>query len=90
MAKKVRGKLLADFHDVKVYAVLDRPKRSGKYRIWLSVRQNIPKRWRTFATLSYPYGLDLGFERVLTRQEASRLRMGKQALVRKARRARGK
>jgi len=63
MVTKVKGKLICEIEGLKIYARIRKPKRRGKERIWIGIRQDKPKEWRTAATLSYVNGLDVRFEK---------------------------
>ena len=63
MSDKIKGKLIAEVEGLKIYSTLQKPKKSGRERIWISIRQDKPKRWQTSATLSYVNALDVRFEK---------------------------
>ena len=63
MPTKITGTPIATFKDLKIYATFQKPKKKGKERIWLSIRQNDPKEWRIAATLSYVNSIDVRFEK---------------------------
>ncbi len=63
MATKIKGRLIATFSGLKIYASISKPKRRGKERMWISIRQDKPKEWRVSATLSYVNAIDVRFEK---------------------------
>lgn len=63
MQEKIKGELIAEIKSLKIYAVFKKPKKSGKERIWINIRQDKPKKWKTTSTLSYVNGLDVKFEK---------------------------
>ncbi len=68
MSNKIKGKMIAEFNGLRIYARVKKPKKKGKERIYLSriylsIRQEKPKVWRVAATLSYAYSLDARFEK---------------------------
>ena len=63
MASKVKGKQIASFNGFKIYKRFTKAKRQGMDRIWIGIRQDGNKKWRTAATLSYVHALDVRFEK---------------------------
>ncbi len=64
MLSKMTGVQIAKFDTLIINADLQRPKRKGKNRIWLQIKQDEPKKWQVVATLSYKHGIDIQFEEI--------------------------
>ena len=62
---KIKGKFLAEFHDLQIYGSFRAAKKDGKNRVWLQVRQRPPKRYRVAESLSYMRSLDVQFEETI-------------------------
>ncbi len=69
MTNKIKGKEISKSNDLKIYARLQKPKKKGKERIWISIRQDKPKKWKIAATLSYVNSIDIRFEKEKKRAE---------------------
>jgi len=63
MVKSNRGTLVAEQEGIKIFFKKQTPKRKGKCRLWISIRQDKPKEWRVAATLSYVNAIDVRFEK---------------------------
>jgi acyl-CoA thioesterase len=63
MPSKITGTPIATFNGLKIYAALHTPKKKGKQRIWISIRQDVPKDWKIAASLSYVNSIDIRFEK---------------------------
>jgi len=63
---KISGKKITSVDGLGIYINHIKPKKSGKERLWISVRQEEPKRWRVAATLSYVNAVDVRFEKEKT------------------------
>ena len=61
MPSKIRGAPAATFHGLKIYLKFLKAKSRGMDRIWVGIRQDEPKIWRTATTLSYVNGVDILF-----------------------------
>src|SRR5438094_306350 len=59
---KMRGEVIAEFHGLTIYGLLRRAKKSGRDRVWIQIRQNLPKRYRVSESLSYMRSVDIQFE----------------------------
>ena len=61
---KPSGPPIVDIRGLKIY-VTDEPSvtKRGKDRIWISVRQSSPKKWRVAASLCYVNAFDVRFEK---------------------------
>lgn len=63
---KIEGygaKEIASYKGIKVF-VSDQPAKStGKDRIYISIRQNEPKKWKIFASLCYVHAADIRLEK---------------------------
>jgi len=57
------GKLITAFKNLKIYVNDSPPKKKGKHRVWIRVRQDEPKEWRISATLSWTKAIDIRFEK---------------------------
>jgi len=61
---KVRGIKVHEVDGLVIYVSQRPAKRTGRDRIWVSVRQSSPtKPWRVGATLAYSRAADIRFER---------------------------
>lgn len=63
MPIKIEGTPLATFNNLKIYANFHKPKTKGRETVWLSIRQDHPKKWRVATTLSYVNAMDIRFEK---------------------------
>ena len=63
MATKIRGNWISLGNGIKISAGKpSTPKRKGTLpRIWISIRQDDPKTWRVYESLSYAKGVDILF-----------------------------
>lgn len=61
MASKIRGKPVFVGHGFKIFVGAPSNPKRGKERIWISIRQDDPKEWRVYETLSYAKGTDVQF-----------------------------
>jgi len=61
MPSKIRGTPVATFEGLKIYVRSLVAKGRGMDRIWVHIRQDEPKKWRTATTLSYVNGVDVLF-----------------------------
>ncbi len=59
---KLKGKIVAQFDGFTIYRHEKRAKRTGKDRIWISIRQEDPSRFRVSESLSYLRSVDIQFE----------------------------
>jgi hypothetical protein len=59
---KIDGEKIGTFHGLTIYASLHKAKQSGRDRIWIQVRQGIPKKYRVAECLSYMRSVDVQFE----------------------------
>jgi hypothetical protein len=59
---KIRGTFIGEFHGLQFYGNLKKAKRTGRDRIWISVRQTNPKSYRVSENLSYMRSVDIQFE----------------------------
>jgi len=57
------AKKIASFKGIDIFAIEQKAGKKGKDRIYISIRQEKPKRWRIFASLSYVNGADIRFEK---------------------------
>ena len=58
---KIRGKKLAHFHGLTVFAELKNPKRTGKARVQIQVRQDAGYDWHVEQCLNFSRSLDVLF-----------------------------
>ena len=61
MASKITGKPVYTGHGFKIYVGPPTSPKKSKPRIWISIRQDDPKEWRVYETLSYANGTDVAF-----------------------------
>jgi len=62
MPTKITGTPVYTGHGFKIYVgIPSKPKKRGKSRIWISIRQDDPKEWRIYESLSYAQGADVQF-----------------------------
>ena len=60
---KTIGTPIASFHGLDIYATSHPSKTGkGKNRLWLEIKQNAPKKWRTTALLCSPRTCRVEFE----------------------------
>ena len=64
---KIKGKFLAEFHDLLIYGYFKAAKKTGKNRVWIQVRQKDSKRYRVAESLAYMRSLDVQFEETVQR-----------------------
>ena len=57
------GKLIGEIGGMKIYGRIIKPKKTGKERLIIGIRQDSPKEWRMASTLSYVHALDVRFEK---------------------------
>jgi len=64
MPKKMPGaKLVTKVQGLEIYVTNERAKtKRGKDRMWLSVRQSDPKKWKIVESLCYVNAFDVRFE----------------------------
>jgi hypothetical protein len=60
---KVKGEPVLRVEGLEIYVNHFPAKREGRDRVWVQVRQKQPKSWPMAATLAYPHGIDVRFER---------------------------
>ena len=61
---KPEGKPVREIEGLKIYVIKKEARTGrGKDRIWISVRQDRPKKWRVAASLCYVNGVDIRFEK---------------------------
>ena len=60
---KIKTKPITIFEGLKIYGCYRPARKRGKDRIWISIRQDSPKKWRTATTLSYVRAVDICFEK---------------------------
>ena len=60
---RVKGRLIAEYYGLKIFGSLEKAKKFGKDRVWIQIRQDVPKEWRIAASLSYVNGADVRFEK---------------------------
>lgn len=60
---KVTGRVIGAFRGFTVYGQLYKAKRTGKDRVWIQIRQDNPKQWRSAISLTYPHALDVQFQK---------------------------
>ena len=63
MPKVKKGEFIREVEGLKIYASLQKAKRTGKDRLWIQVRQNKLKKWSIAASLGYVNGFDVRFEK---------------------------
>ena len=61
MPTKLTGTPINIGHGFKIYVGKPSNPKKGKPRIWISIRQDDPKEWRTYESLIYPHGADIQF-----------------------------
>jgi len=60
---KIKGKVIAEYEGLTITASLRKAKKTGKNRLWLSIRQHGDvKRWRISTSLTYVSSTDIRFE----------------------------
>ena len=60
---KPKGKPIKKIEGLEIYVELKKAKTKGKDRLWVSVRQDNPKKWRVASSLCYVNSFDVRFER---------------------------
>lgn len=55
---KMSGKVLAEFCGLTIYGKLKKPKRHGRTRLWIQIRQEAHKPYRVSECLSYARAVD--------------------------------
>ncbi len=64
---KIKAKFLVEFHGLQVYGSFRPAKKQGKNRVWLQIRQSLPKRYRMAESLNYMRAADIQFEETIRR-----------------------
>jgi hypothetical protein len=61
--EKLGAKQIAQYKGIKIYASDFPAKKTGKDRIYISLRQEKPKAWKVFASLCYVNAVDIRLEK---------------------------
>ena len=58
---KIDSDVIGEFYGLTIYGKLHEPKRHGKHRVWIQIRQTEPKPLRVSECLSYARAVDILF-----------------------------
>ena len=70
---KIKGEVIAKIHGLTLYAELKLPKRSGKARVQIQIRQEAGHDWHVEQCLNYSRSLDILFATDTTRNNKGQI-----------------